>query len=309
LAVTTGRCTWFTLDVPTIPSTAGNLRDLRVAAGLSQEDLAHVCGVSERTVRALETGSARRPHRDTVERLGRALKLDGREFTSFVQGWFLNARRPVSLGDLIALPQLSRPVVDQLMKQRDLVRDVSVADQFVIGTDGRVSSLESRISIQATGDGVDRYVFLRSCSPDFVDPERLNASGFDNCRPGQSQLVEALEAKMFELLFDTTLRPSEIYMFKYGLDYRTAYVSETGFARPETEIIRAVRAPGTMMSFQVKFAGPRLPVNVRRVEQPTIDGPEHAVGQLRLSPFHIAHLVIERPGAGAHGIRWDWPDD
>lgn len=52
------------------------LRELREAAGLSQLALAEAAGVRQATISALETGKARRIDFTTVERLGKALKVD-----------------------------------------------------------------------------------------------------------------------------------------------------------------------------------------------------------------------------------------
>ena len=51
------------------------LRQMRRAAGYSQEALAERSGLSTRTIAALEQGSRRAPYRDTVAALGDALRL------------------------------------------------------------------------------------------------------------------------------------------------------------------------------------------------------------------------------------------
>ena len=53
------------------------LRACRVAARLSQEDLARLSGLDVRTIRNLERGRARWPYPDTVRRLADALDLRG----------------------------------------------------------------------------------------------------------------------------------------------------------------------------------------------------------------------------------------
>jgi len=51
------------------------LRERRVAAGLSQEQLAELSGLGVRTIRELERGRAKRPHRESVALLTVALEL------------------------------------------------------------------------------------------------------------------------------------------------------------------------------------------------------------------------------------------
>jgi tetratricopeptide (TPR) repeat protein/transcriptional regulator with XRE-family HTH domain len=55
----------------------GLLRELRVAARLTQEELAEAAGLSPRTVSDLERGVSRRAHRDTARLLADALHLTG----------------------------------------------------------------------------------------------------------------------------------------------------------------------------------------------------------------------------------------
>src|ERR1700730_6953165 len=53
----------------------GLLRKLRIAAGFTQEQLAESAGLGIRTIRDLERGRARRPHRQSIELLATALGL------------------------------------------------------------------------------------------------------------------------------------------------------------------------------------------------------------------------------------------
>lgn len=59
------------------------LRRARVAACLSQRELAEAAGLSERAISDLECGHHRRPYPATVRQLGAALGLEGRQFTEF----------------------------------------------------------------------------------------------------------------------------------------------------------------------------------------------------------------------------------
>lgn len=56
-------------------SFADLLRRYRMAAGLTQEELAERAGVSARAISALETGERRAPRKDTVALLAKALGL------------------------------------------------------------------------------------------------------------------------------------------------------------------------------------------------------------------------------------------
>jgi tetratricopeptide (TPR) repeat protein/transcriptional regulator with XRE-family HTH domain len=62
---------------------AGLLRELRVAAQLTQEELAETAGLSSRTVSALERGINRTTHKETARLLADALHLTGPARTQF----------------------------------------------------------------------------------------------------------------------------------------------------------------------------------------------------------------------------------
>jgi predicted ATPase/DNA-binding XRE family transcriptional regulator len=60
------------------------LRERRVAAGLTQEELAERAGLSVRGISDLERGARARPHRDTLLRLADALAIQGAARSAFV---------------------------------------------------------------------------------------------------------------------------------------------------------------------------------------------------------------------------------
>src|ERR1700704_4562947 len=80
-----------------LPPFGSLLRDLRRAAGLTQEELAERARAGVRTLGDLETGRTARPQRSTVELLAMALELEEAERKDFVsasRGWPGPARIP-----------------------------------------------------------------------------------------------------------------------------------------------------------------------------------------------------------------------
>jgi transcriptional regulator with XRE-family HTH domain len=67
------------------PTFADQLRDLRRASGLSQEELAERAGMSVRALRKLESGATQTPRRDTIDLLASALHLDATAQAAFAQ--------------------------------------------------------------------------------------------------------------------------------------------------------------------------------------------------------------------------------
>lgn len=74
------------MDSPPVDSTGFGplLRAHRREFGLTQEELARRCGLSDRAIRDLERGRVRRPRRATVELLSDALGLGGLDAVRFV---------------------------------------------------------------------------------------------------------------------------------------------------------------------------------------------------------------------------------
>lgn len=61
--------------IPEVPWASAWLRDLRVAAGYTQEQLAERAGLGVRSIRDLERGAVKRPHRDSLDLICTALDL------------------------------------------------------------------------------------------------------------------------------------------------------------------------------------------------------------------------------------------
>jgi predicted ATPase/DNA-binding XRE family transcriptional regulator len=70
------------------------LRRHRASANMTQEDLARNTGLTPQAIGLLERGERRRPHGYTVQVLGEALRLEGRDFAEFEA----SARRPPARG-------------------------------------------------------------------------------------------------------------------------------------------------------------------------------------------------------------------
>ncbi|WP_306204722.1 ATP-binding protein [Actinoplanes sp. RD1] len=83
------------------------LRRHRLAAGLTQEELAGRAGVAVRTVRNLELGSVSRPRRHTLQQLADELRLTGPERTRLLdtrQGVAPGAFEPLAGPSVVSLP-------------------------------------------------------------------------------------------------------------------------------------------------------------------------------------------------------------
>ncbi|MGN9908075.1 ATP-binding protein [Phytohabitans sp. LJ34] len=119
------------------------LRARRLAAGLTQAELAGRAGVGIRTVRDLERGRSR-PQRTTVELLAKALGLTGRERADF-----LGAARGTSVEVGSSGPAgVELPAAGELIG-RD--RDISELAGLLAGLDSRTVSLVGLAGVGKTG--------------------------------------------------------------------------------------------------------------------------------------------------------------
>jgi len=137
-------------DLPA-PDFAGLLRELRVKAQLTQEELAEAAGLSTRTVSDLERGVNRRAHKDTARLLADALGLIGpvrARFEALARG-----RVPTGAGTsgaAAATRTLPRDIASFTGRQREL-------DELV----GAVAGPDGVVGIHAIGGmaGVGKTAF------------------------------------------------------------------------------------------------------------------------------------------------------
>ncbi|MBQ1074140.1 XRE family transcriptional regulator [Micromonospora sp. C31] len=133
------------------------LRGHRLAAGLTQAELAGRAGVGVRTVRDLERGRSSRPQRTTVELLAGALELAGAARSAFLAAarGVVPAAGPATVGgapparvDLdhhVGTPTALPPPVALVGRDRDLAELVGLC------TDGRGPRLVSLVGLAGVG--------------------------------------------------------------------------------------------------------------------------------------------------------------
>ena len=251
---------------------------------------------------------ARRPHRDTLERIGRALGLDSPELDRFVDAWRCEQRGPRTIAAMFDGLDLGQSAPIELQLQRDQLRTVAVHERHSIGADRGMRRCEMSRVLEVLAPGLDRFFWLTDVDANMVAADRLVASRLHNCRAGSTHMLAGGGVKAFEFQFGRSLTVGERYAFGYSIDYDAARRADAGTPVAETEVLIGLWAPSVMLSLQVEFAPGADPVNLRRLAQPTLDGPEETAEPIGLSPFRIGSISLDHPGHGAYGIRWEWPD-
>lgn len=284
------------------------LRTLRRSAGLTQEDLALACGITDRTVRNLEAGSAQRPRRDTLDRIGRALSLEGDTLDRFIEVWRSEERGPRAIDAMFDDLDLGASVPDHLARQRTRMRNVAVHERHSIGPGRSMQRCEMSRVVEVLAPGLDRFVWLTDIDTD-VDADKLVASRLYNCEVGATHVLAGGRVKCFEFMFGRAPAVGDRHGFGYSIDYEAARTGESPAPVAETEVLMGLWVSSVSLSLQVDFAPGAVPKDVRRVEQPTLDATTANASAVELSAFRVAGITIDHPGPGVYGLRWDWPDD
>jgi transcriptional regulator with XRE-family HTH domain len=283
------------------------LKRLRHSAGLSQESLALQSGVSDRTVRGIESGAIKAPQGATLAALARTLGLVGEQRDLFVQAWRLDAMAARSLSEMLDYELSAHDLTDLLERQATAMRDVHRYYGSEVGPD-RLTDIGAimRTFVPVDGARIDRIVQVEGYDSATIDLDAILLNQTVNCRPGRRQLLEP-GVNAFELLFDRPVPPGKPYTFGYQQDVRSSYRGDRRQAQPEVETLIGVRTLCPVVSVQVTFDASCLPAQVWRVEKSSFADPSISVEPITLSPFCIAHTTVENARPGIHGIGWSWP--
>lgn len=290
-------------DSVTTAAAGRRLRELRTAAGLTQEELAERAGISARALRALETGTAKRARPDTMDRIARVLGLTDDDKQDLLKRWRLDGQI-VTYESLYTEHDLERAELSALVeRQVQALRTVSMYSWDQVDADRHNVEEFSNRTVEVVGAGVDRVWQTTTFDNLFGDIDRLVVVEPRNAEVGQVRHFSSIGVVAVELLFGRELAVGSRYAYAFGFDFRGTHTERTP---SYCGTLKASAAPGSAMTVVVQFTEPELPINVRRVEQPKIDIPMQVKGPVELSEFGTATIVIESTGPGAYGIVWEW---
>ncbi|WP_273939998.1 helix-turn-helix domain-containing protein [Kutzneria chonburiensis] len=149
---------------------AGLLRACRLRAGLTQEELAELAGLSTDAIGLLERGERRRPQRHTVDRLTSALDLTGAALDEF--------RRAARGMRVVAPPAPTTPL---LGRERELAEiEELLAEVRLVTLTGPGGVGKTRLAIAVAARFGAAFLPLAELS----DPAQL-ASELDRARRGR----------------------------------------------------------------------------------------------------------------------------
>lgn len=282
---------------------AAMLRAMRTARGRSQEELASRSGLSDRTIRAIETGRIRLPQRETLHRIAGALELEADATAEFVGAWAHQAAGPRSLESMVTLVSRRNEWAQRLSTQAERIEELQLAGTATLPRSRCTGTIRWRRSFRARTPGITGYLFMIQGNGDETGRAPITVPFTRNCRLARTVDVPG-DLIVFQFAFDHELAVGETISFEYeidrGGDHPCALVSPD-----DLEELIAVRALGPSLFMQVQFSPDDLPSRIWQVHHDNLST-EVSSEPLAVSAFGVAAIVIERPAPGFHGLRWAW---
>ncbi|MEW2551093.1 hypothetical protein [Streptomyces zhihengii] len=250
---------------------------------------------------------ARRPRRPeslrAVRALEEVLELPAQSLIRLLGADAAGARghRPPAPGSHRGLAELTGEAERLLARDsppRGGLETLVLQEHVRIGADRRLLGRDALHVVRARRDGVDRFLAVHR-GESGCDPDRVEVSALENCRPGRIRRDRATGTVAAELLFDAALRVGETYVFGYGF--------EDGTGGPSGASVRAFGGRGGQYLLQVRFGPGALPLRCRRFAGAADGTPRGVRTELAVSPRHrTVHLLEQSVRPGVLGIEWEW---
>lgn len=273
------------------------LRWLREISGLTQRGLAERAGVSERTIRGLETGQVRTPHQASLRALVDAAGLNDIQAAALLRAW--EPGRVRSLAELARGSASFEDVVAETILQAEVEEHLVASWTRFLVRDGQPRAIESDLVVEAQRDGVDTYVI--PYVHDTHGPEPQVETTASNCRVRERHHFAEPGLSVFELELPLPLAIGESTAFSFGMTL-TADTS----SKAETDwTLRLVHRTVPLTVIEVIFEG-ELPPQVWEVDG-GFRAERRRVRAVVPSPERRVQLIKRNARPGSYGFEWEVP--
>lgn len=289
----------------TVATAGSQLRDLRRIRQLTQAELATRSGVSQRAIRALESGQTLRPHPATLRALARGLGLSEGQTMTFVRAFVAPVVADMSevLGISPLVLQSELNGLHDTAHAAHWTSDVCHCHQ-VVGPDGHFELNRTHRVIRSTISGLTHVMCLVAYEYD-VDavPEVLDPFGVE---VSQQWLLAEHRIAVIEFVLPRPLAVGDTHAYGYTLDESPP--SEVRRAtEPDCEVIEGSRGPVGTYVLEVQFTG-TPPAQIVPFTQKGADGDERLHAD-PVRPDEAGTVRLQQqntPPGRAFGFTWSW---
>jgi hypothetical protein len=173
----------------------------------------------------------------------------------------------------------------------------SEEDTVVVGPDRTIQSVRTRLVVEATSDGPDRYVAVYSAEPG-SDSTDIQITAEENCRLGRVRRHPDEAVIAAELLFDRRLRLGETHIFDYQVTISAPPVS--------VDYRRGFRYPASTYVLRVRFTEGVLPAQIHAFAQHKPHATICVGDELIVTSGQWVHRADRDVKPGVLGISWEW---
>jgi hypothetical protein len=288
-------------------------RQAHVRVGL--DTLARASGIPRSTLHTYLSGAVLPPAAG-LDRIVLALGCTTGELRAWASAWERVADSVRGTRTRTHLPSNSRFLAyyEQVLRQLDRPTDRSqeqlemlvVVERAQLSPERTLSGVDFTATVMAHEDGVDRYQ-LRIAPNPALEMEKIELADLVNCSPGEHRTLTDPHVRVLEVEFDHALEAGETCLFEFRVDFARARRPGVP-AKVTTEVMRGFRRTGPHYALEVTFLPDDLPQHLRQIHLDHADAGENVVRELTLNRWLGAHVAVQRPAPGLHGIRWAWPD-
>lgn len=293
------------------PRAAVELRASRTRARMTQEELAEASGVSVRTLRGLEGGRIRNPHRPTLLALAAGLGLDQRETSDLVDRWRQH-RDVLDMSEFLDPRADVEAMIARFGEHKEVFyREVSLTSRTVIGPDRLLRYRETQLVKTALVDGIDSMMFIFGGDP-MLDVEKVKVNALRGCELGELIPLPETNEVLFFLDLGRQLRVGETVTPAYSLDLSEAVLPQEELDRrgiefePSTGVTWTMRTPLGHFLSVVEFRDVEPPARLWQVAGKGLRSERAWVRDLGVDRFGTVHVTADNVPIGTHGIKWEW---